>query len=36
MGLWEFSVTTKYRVPYEINGEFFMLLAVGPHKIAKR
>jgi len=36
MGLWEFSVTTKYRVLFEINGESFELLAVGPHTIAKR
>jgi mRNA interferase RelE/StbE len=31
-GLWEFSVTIKYRLLFEINGEFFVLLAVGPHK----
>jgi mRNA interferase RelE/StbE len=31
-GLWEFSVTMNYRVLFEINGEFFVLLAVGPHK----
>jgi len=32
-GLWEFSVTTKYRALFEINGEFYVLLAVGPHRI---
>jgi len=35
-GLWEFSVTMNYRVLFEINGEFFVLLAVGPHKIVER
>lgn len=32
-GLWEFSVTMKYRVLFEIEGEFYVLLGVGPHKI---
>ncbi len=35
-GLWEFSVTTKYRVLFEIEGEFFVLLAAGPHKIVEQ
>ena len=35
-GLWEFSVTMSYRVLFEINGEFFVLLAVGPHKIVEK
>jgi len=35
-GLWEFSVTTHYRVLFEINGEFFVLLAAGPHKIVEK
>jgi mRNA interferase RelE/StbE len=35
-GLWEFSVTMNYRVLFEINGEFFVLLAVGPHNIVER
>ncbi len=35
-GLWELSVTMSYRVLFEINGEFFVLLAVGPHKIVEK
>jgi mRNA interferase RelE/StbE len=35
-GLWELSVTMNYRVLFEINGEFFVLLAVGPHNIVER
>ena len=32
-GLWEFSVTMNYRVIFEINGEYFVLLGVGSHRI---
>ena len=32
-GLWEFSVTMNYRVIFEINGEYFVLLGVGSHSI---
>jgi hypothetical protein len=35
-GLWEFSVTMKYRVIFEIEGEYYVLLAVGPHRIVDR
>jgi len=29
----EFSVTMNYRVIFEIEGEYYVLLGVGPHKI---
>ena len=32
-GLWEFSVTMEYRVIFEIEGEYYVLLGVGPHSI---
>jgi len=32
-GLWEFSVTMNYRVIFEIEGEYYVLLGVGPHSI---
>ena len=32
-GLWEFSVTMNYRVLFEIEGEYYVLLGVGPHSI---
>ena len=32
-GLWEFSVTMNYRVLFEIEDEYYVLLAVGPHSI---
>ncbi len=32
-GLWDFSVTMKYRVLFEIEGEYYILLGVGPHRI---
>lgn len=35
-GLWEFSVTMNYRVIFEIEGEYLVLLAVGPHQIVDR
>lgn len=35
-GLWEFSVTMHYRVIFEIEGEYYVLLAVGPHRIVDR
>jgi len=35
-GLWEFSVTMSYRVVFEIEGECYVLLAVGPHRIVDR
>jgi mRNA interferase RelE/StbE len=35
-GLWEFSVTTRYRALFEINGEYFVLLAAGPHRIVEQ
>jgi mRNA-degrading endonuclease RelE of RelBE toxin-antitoxin system len=35
-GLWEFSVTMNYRVIFEIEGEYYVLLAVGPHRIVDR
>lgn len=35
-GLWEFSVTMNYRVICEIEGEYYVLLRVGPHRIVDR
>ena len=35
-GLWEFSVTMNYRVLFEIDGEYYVLLGVGPHRIVDR
>jgi len=35
-GLWEFSVTMNYRVIFEIEGEYYVLLAVGSHRIVDR
>lgn len=32
-GPWEFSVTMNYRVIFEIEAEWYVLLAVGPHQI---
>jgi len=33
--LWEFSVTMNYRVIFEIEGEYYVLLGVGPHRIVE-
>jgi len=35
-GLWEFSVTMNYRMIFEIEGEYYVLLGVGPHRIVDR
>jgi len=35
-GLWEFSVTMNYRAIFEIEGEYYVLLGVGPHRIVDR
>ena len=35
-GLWEFSVTIEYRVIFEIEGEYYVLLGIGPHRIVDR
>lgn len=35
-GLWEFSVTMNYRLLFEIEGEHYVLLRVGPHRIVDR
>jgi len=35
-GLWEFSVTMEYRVIFEIEDEYYVLLGVGPHRIVDR
>ncbi len=35
-GLWEFSVTMNYRVIFEIEGEYFVLLGVGTHNIMEK
>ena len=35
-GLWEFSVTMNYRVVFEVVGEYYVLLGVGPHRIVDR
>ena len=35
-GLWEFSVTMNYRVLFEIEGEYYVLLGVGPHRVVDR
>jgi mRNA-degrading endonuclease RelE of RelBE toxin-antitoxin system len=35
-GLWEFSVTMNYRVIFQIQGEHYILLAVGPHRLVDR
>ena len=32
-GLWEFSVTMNYRVLFEIEDDYYVLLGVGPHRI---
>lgn len=32
-GIWEFSVTTNYRVVFEMEGEYCVLLGAGPHHI---
>ena len=34
--LWEFSVTMNYRVLFEIEGEYYVLLGVGPHRVVDR
>jgi mRNA-degrading endonuclease RelE of RelBE toxin-antitoxin system len=34
--LWEFSVTMNYQVIFEIKGEYYVLLGVGPHRIVDR
>jgi len=31
--LWELSVTVNYRVVFEINDEYYVLLGVGSHRI---
>lgn len=35
-GLGEFSVTMNHRVIFEIEGEYYVLLGVGPHRIVDR
>jgi mRNA interferase RelE/StbE len=35
-GLWEFSVTMNHRVMFEIEGKYYVLLGVGPHRIVDR
>jgi mRNA-degrading endonuclease RelE of RelBE toxin-antitoxin system len=35
-GLWEFSATMNYRVLFEIEGEYYVLLGVGPHRVVDR
>ena len=35
-GLWEFSVTKNYRVLFEIESEYYVLLGVGPYSIIDR
>ena len=35
-GLWEFSVTMNYRVIFEIEGGYYVLLRVGSHRIVDR
>ncbi len=35
-GLSELSVTMNYRVIFEIESEWYVLLAVGPHRIVDR
>lgn len=35
-GLWEFRVTMSYRVIFELEGEHYVLLGVGPHGIVDR
>ena len=35
-GLWEFSVTMNYRALFEIEGEYYVLLGVGPHRMVDR
>lgn len=35
-GLWEFSVTMNYRVIFEIEEGYIILLGVGPHRIVDR
>jgi len=35
-GLWEFSVTMEYRVIFEIEDEYYVLLGAGPHRIVDR
>jgi len=35
-GLWEFSVTTNHRVIFEIEGQYYVLLGVGSHRIVNR
>ncbi len=35
-GLWEFSITMNYRVIFEIEGDCYVLLGVGPHRMVDR
>ncbi len=35
-GLWELSVTMNYRVVFQINDEYCVLLGVGPHRIVNQ
>jgi len=35
-GLWEFSVTMNYRVIFEVEDEYYLLLGAGPHDIVDR
>lgn len=35
-GLWEFRVTMSHRVIFELEGEHYVLLGVGPHGIVDR
>ena len=35
-GLWEFSATMNYRVTFEIEGQYYVLLGVGSHRIVDR
>jgi len=35
-GLWEFSVTMNYGVIFEIEGQYYVLLGVGSHRIVDR
>jgi len=35
-GLSEFSVTMTYRALFEIEGEYYVLVGVGPHRMVDR
>ena len=35
-GRWEIAVTMKYRIIFHIEGDEYVLCAVGPHDILKR